>query len=79
MRSSPDGYNAAAAFGQSTSDAIDHAKGLPSSLIDNERRAGCRYKLKPTSDDDRSEEKDRLLKFVAYSLEGIVVKQVNGP
>jgi hypothetical protein len=28
------GYNATAAFGQSTSDVIDHAKGLLSSLID---------------------------------------------
>lgn len=28
------GYNAAAAFGQSTSDVIDHAKGLLSSLVD---------------------------------------------
>ena len=28
------GYNAAAAFGQSTSDVIDHAKSLLSSLVD---------------------------------------------
>ena len=28
------GYNAAAAFGQSTSGVIDHAKGLLSSLVD---------------------------------------------
>ena len=28
------GYNAATAFGQSTSDVIDHAKGLLSSLAD---------------------------------------------
>ena len=31
------GYNAAAAFGQSTSDVIDHAKGLLSSLVDKEK------------------------------------------
>jgi hypothetical protein len=28
------GYNAAAAFRQSTSDVIDHAKGLLTSLVD---------------------------------------------
>jgi hypothetical protein len=28
------GYNAATAFGQSTSDVIDHAKGLLTSLVD---------------------------------------------
>ncbi|KAF7509588.1 hypothetical protein GJ744_007626 [Endocarpon pusillum] len=54
------GYNAAAAFGQSTPDVIDHAKGLLSSLVAKR---------------EKSEEKDRPLIFVAHSLGGIVVKQ----
>jgi hypothetical protein len=34
------GYNAAAAFGHSTADVIDHAKSLLSSLIDKREEEG---------------------------------------
>jgi hypothetical protein len=34
------GYNAAAAFGHSTADIIDHAKSLLSSLIDKREEEG---------------------------------------
>lgn len=41
------GYNADAAFGNSTADIIDHAKGLLSSLVDKreEDNVRCRYSL----------------------------------
>ncbi|KAI9808253.1 MAG: hypothetical protein M1825_004710 [Sarcosagium campestre] len=54
------GYNAAAAFEQSTAEVIDHAKSLLTSLVDKR---------------EESEEVHRPLIFVAHSLGGIVVKQ----
>lgn len=41
------GYNADAAFGNTTADIIDHAKGLLSSLVDKreEDDVHCRYSL----------------------------------
>jgi hypothetical protein len=41
------GYNAGAAFGNTTADIIDHAKSLLSSLVDKreEDDVGCRYSL----------------------------------
>ncbi|EXJ76155.1 uncharacterized protein A1O5_00663 [Cladophialophora psammophila CBS 110553] len=54
------GYNADAAFGQSTAEVIDHAKSLLANLIDKREEA---------------EEIERPLIFIAHSLGGIVVKQ----
>ncbi|KAK5188831.1 hypothetical protein LTR47_011690 [Exophiala xenobiotica] len=54
------GYNAHAAFGHSTAEVIDHAKGLLASLVDKR---------------EESEEIHRPLIFIAHSLGGIVVKQ----
>ncbi|KAI9790079.1 MAG: hypothetical protein M1816_005549 [Peltula sp. TS41687] len=54
------GYNAAAAFGQSTAGVIDHAKSLLNSLVDKR---------------EESEEIQRPLIFIAHSLGGIIVKQ----
>lgn len=55
------GYNADAAFGNTTADIIDHAKDLLSSLIDRREEEG---------------ENSRPIIFIAHSLGGIVVKQV---
>ena len=43
------GYNADAAFGNTTADIIDHARSLLSGLIDKreEDDVGCRYSLDP--------------------------------
>lgn len=54
------GYNADAAFGQSTAEIIDHAKSLLASLVDKREEA---------------DEIHRPLMFIAHSLGGIVVKQ----
>ncbi|KAK7932936.1 hypothetical protein LTR80_011555 [Exophiala xenobiotica] len=54
------GYNAAAAFGQSTAEVIDHAKSLLASLGDKR---------------EEPEEIQRPLICIAHSLRGIVVKQ----
>ncbi|KAK5562446.1 hypothetical protein LTR43_011950 [Exophiala xenobiotica] len=54
------GYNAHAAFGHSTAEVIDHAKGLLASLVDKR---------------EESEEIHRPLIFIAHSLGVIVVKQ----
>ncbi|KIW35358.1 uncharacterized protein PV07_02057 [Cladophialophora immunda] len=54
------GYNADAAFGQSTGEIVDHAKSLLSSLVDKR---------------EEQDEIQRPLVFVAHSLGGIVVKQ----
>ncbi|KAK5202612.1 hypothetical protein LTR41_011644 [Exophiala xenobiotica] len=54
------GYNAHAAFGQSTAEVIDHAKSLLASLVDKR---------------EESKEIHRPLIFIAHSLGGIVVKQ----
>ncbi|KAH0552892.1 hypothetical protein GP486_006908, partial [Trichoglossum hirsutum] len=54
------GYNANAAFGNSTADIVDHAKSLLSSLVD-----------KREEDDELS----RPIIFIGHSLGGIVIKQ----
>jgi len=54
------GYNADAAFGQSTAEIMDHAKSLLASLVDKR---------------EEPEETNRPLIFIAHSLGGIVVKQ----
>ncbi len=58
------GYNADAAFGNTTADIVDHARDLLSSLIDKR---------------EEDEEKQRPIIFIAHSLGGIVVKQVCAP
>lgn len=55
------GYNADAAFGNTTADIVDHAKDLLGSLID--KREEVNEELRP-------------IIFIAHSLGGIVVKQV---
>jgi len=74
------GYNAAAAFGQSTSDVIDHAKSLLSSLVDKreEPEVFLRQRSPHTARKELTiwQEAGRPLIFVAHSLGGIVVKQV---
>lgn len=50
------GFNADAAFGKSTSDVIDHAKSLLSSLVDKR---------------EEPEETDRPLVFITHSLVGL--------
>lgn len=55
------GYNADAAFGNTTADIVDHAKDLLGSLIDKR---------------EEEDEKIRSIIFIAHSLGGIVVKQV---
>ena len=55
------GYNADAAFGNTTADIVDHAKDLLGSLIDKR---------------EEEVEKLRPIIFIAHSLGGIVVKQV---
>jgi len=55
------GYNADAAFGNTTADIVDHAKDLLSSLIDKR---------------EEEDENRRPIIFIAHSLGGIVVKQV---
>ncbi|KAJ9607048.1 hypothetical protein H2200_008120 [Cladophialophora chaetospira] len=54
------GYNAHAAFGQSTAEILDHAKSLLTSLVDKR---------------EEPEKIRRPLIFIAHSLGGIVVKQ----
>ncbi|RDL41952.1 Uncharacterized protein BP5553_01931 [Venustampulla echinocandica] len=54
------GYNADAAFGNTTADIVDHAKDLLSSLIDKR---------------EEEHENQRPIIFIAHSLGGIVVKQ----
>ena len=55
------GYNADAAFGNTTADIVDHAKDLLSSLIDKR---------------EEEDENRRPIIFIAHALGGIVVKQV---
>jgi predicted alpha/beta hydrolase family esterase len=55
------GYNANAAFGNTTADVVDHAKDLLGSLIDKR---------------EEENETRRQIIFIAHSLGGIVVKQV---
>jgi hypothetical protein len=55
------GYNADAAFGNTTADIVDHAKYLLGSLIDKR---------------EEDDEQKRPIIFIANSLGGIVVKQV---
>ena len=55
------GYNADAAFGNTTADIVDHAQDLLGSLIDKR---------------EEEDEKLRSIIFIAHSLGGIVVKQV---
>ncbi|KAH8588254.1 hypothetical protein B0O99DRAFT_693645 [Bisporella sp. PMI_857] len=54
------GYNATAAFGNTTADIVDHAKDLLGSLLDKR---------------EIDEEQRRPIIFIAHSLGGIVVKQ----
>ncbi|KAH0555801.1 hypothetical protein GP486_006255 [Trichoglossum hirsutum] len=54
------GYNADVAFGNTTSDIIDHAKDLLSSLVDKR---------------EQDDEMRRPIIFVGHSLGGIVIKQ----
>ncbi|KIM82088.1 hypothetical protein PILCRDRAFT_484446 [Piloderma croceum F 1598] len=54
------GYNASAAFGNTTAEVIDHAKDLLSSLLDKR---------------EEEMERRRPLIFIAHSLGGIIVKQ----
>jgi hypothetical protein len=55
------GYNANAAFGNTTADIVDHAKDLLGSLLDTR---------------EEGDEKLRSIIFIAHSVGGIVVKQV---
>lgn len=55
------GYNADAAFGNTTADIVDHAKDLLGSLIDKR---------------EEQDEMLRPIIFIAHSLGGIIVKQV---
>ncbi|MCJ1349722.1 hypothetical protein MMC31_007963, partial [Peltigera leucophlebia] len=54
------GYNAEAAFGNTTADIIDHAKSLLSSLVDKR---------------EEDDELRRPIIFIGHSLGGIVIKQ----
>lgn len=54
------GYNADAAFGNTTADIVDHAKDLLGSLVDKR---------------EEEDEQRRPIVFIAHSLGGIVVKQ----
>lgn len=76
------GYNAAATFGKSASDVIDHAKSLLSSLVDKREEAEVSI-ARNLHDTLRNlttrQEIDRSLIFIAHSLGGIVVKQVRWP
>lgn len=54
------GYNANAAFGNTTADIVDYAKGLLSSLIDER---------------EEDDELQRPIIFIGHSLGGIVIKQ----
>ena len=56
------GYNADAAFGNTTADIADHAKSLLSSLIDKR---------------EENDELRRPIIFIGHSLGGIVIKQVS--
>jgi pimeloyl-ACP methyl ester carboxylesterase len=55
------GYNADAAFGNTTADIVDYAKDLLGSLIDKR---------------EEENETRRQIIFIAHSLGGIIVKQV---
>jgi hypothetical protein len=73
------GYNAAPAFGPSTSEVIDHAKSLLASLVD--KREEPEVPIDPTLQSTMqmltiSQEEDRPLVFIAHSLGEIVLKQV---
>jgi lysophospholipase L1-like esterase len=73
------GYNAAAAFGRSTSDVIDHAKSLLGSLVDKREEPEVHIGEDPQNtirELTQWQEKNRPLIFIAHSLGGIVVKQV---
>lgn len=75
------GYNAGAAFGNTTADVNDHAKDLLSSLIDkreeDEVSPLCLSLPLRRSLMDRDQEASRPLIFIAHSLGGIIVKKVS--
>jgi hypothetical protein len=71
------GYNAAATFGQSTSDVIDHVKSLLGSLVDKREEPKVHINENPQNtikELTQWQEKNRSLIFIAHSLGEIMVK-----
>ena len=63
------GYNADAAFGKTTAEIVDHAKGLLSSLVDRREEIDVRYRYFLDSRDAKAELLPRSCADLSYSLD----------